>query len=188
MNVINDLGECSVCIEGGTVMMIVVSCIFFSICTNTTFNSWRSMVALHHHFSSSHVDDDDVVDDDDDDDQHHSYILNIYRWHAHISHVFFLLNLSKWVIIVGIRTYVWNFVHGTADFLYAWLHRWSICLSLFFSKESLRISGYVHREWILYININKNKSRWKLIDTYIYIYIYTHTFNHLRSIRDYIIC
>lgn len=80
MSVINDLGECSVCIEGGTIMIIVVSCIFFLyICTNTTFNSWRSTMALHHHFSSSHVDDDDVVDDDDDDDQHHSYILNIYR-------------------------------------------------------------------------------------------------------------
>ncbi len=161
---------------------------FFSICTSTTFNSWRSTMALHHHFSSSHVDDDDV-DDDDDDDQHHSYILNIYRWHAHISHVFFLLNLSEWVIIVGIRTYVWNFVHGTADFLYAWLHRWSICLSIdlsifffIFSKESLRISGYTQREWILCININKNKSRWKSIDTY------THIFSHLRSIRDYIIC
>jgi len=134
-------------------------------------------MALHHHFSSSHVDDDDV-DDDDDDDQHHSYILNIYRWHAHISHVFFLLNLSKWVIIVGIRTYVWNFVHGTADFLYAWLHRWSICLSIYlsifffiFSKESLRISGYTQREWILCININKNKSRWKSIDTYTHIFI-----------------
>jgi len=89
-------------------------------------------MALHHHFSFSHVD-----DDDDDDDQHHSYILNIYRWHAHISHVTFLSKLTKWVITVGIRTYVWNFVHGTADFLYAWLHRWSINLSIFvvFSKE-----------------------------------------------------
>lgn len=71
----------NVCIEeGGTIMIIIVSCIslFSSICTNSTLNSWRSMMALHHHFSfSSHVDDDDVVDDDDDDDdgdQHHSYI------------------------------------------------------------------------------------------------------------------
>lgn len=68
--------------KGGTrlMMMIVVSCIFFRICTKTTmtFNSWRSTMALHHHFSSSHVDDDDVVDDDDDDDQHHSYILNTF--------------------------------------------------------------------------------------------------------------
>lgn len=74
------------------------------------------------------MDDDDVVhddededDDDDDDDQHPSYILNISQWHAHISHVFFLLNLSKWVIIVGIQTYVWNFVHNTADFLFSML-------------------------------------------------------------------
>ncbi len=105
--------------------------VFFNIHEYYTFNSWRSMMALHHHFSPSHVDDDD---DDDDDDQHHSYILNIYRWHAHahahISHVFFLLNHSEWVIIVGIQTYVWNFAYGTADFLYAWLHRWSICLSI----------------------------------------------------------
>jgi len=120
-------------------------------------------MALHHHFSFSHVD-----DDDDDDDQHHSYILNIYRWHAHISHVTFLSKLTKWVITVGIRTYVWNFVHGTADFLYAWLHRWSINLFIFvvFFK---RISGYTQREWILSTDINKNKSRWKSIDTYIYL-------------------
>jgi hypothetical protein len=129
-------------------------------------------MALHHHFSSSHVDDDDVVDDDDD-DQHHSYILNIYGWHAHVSHVFFLLNLSEWVIIVGNRTYVWKFVYGTADFLYAWLHRRSICLCIFryffFQKELVRISGYSQREWILCRNINKNKSRWKSIDTYLAI-------------------
>jgi hypothetical protein len=104
-----------------------------------------------------------------------TFIADTHTFHMFVS---FLLKLSKWVITVGIRTYVWIFVDDTADFLYTWLHRWSICL--FFSKESFRISGFTQREWILYINVNKNKSRWKSIDTY--------TTKHLHSIHDYSIC
>lgn len=76
--------------------------------------------------------------------------------------------------------------YGTADFLYAWLHRWSSCLSLsffvFFPKNDWEFPALVRREWILYRNLNKNKSRWKSIDTC------RHTSSHLHSIHDCIIC
>lgn len=109
------------------------------------------------------------------------YILNIYRWHAHISHVpFFLLKWFKWVITVGIWTYVWNFVHYSADFLYAWLHsRLIVSIHIYFfvlfllKQNSLEYPALLKEsESFVCININKNKNRWILVDRYISIDIY----------------
>ncbi len=73
---------------------------------------------------------------------------------------------------------------------YSWL---PLCLITSLINQSIylccffkRISGYTQREWILCTDINKNKSRWKSIDTYIYIFM--HTLSHLRCILDYFIC
>ncbi len=56
---------------------------------------------------------------------------------------------------------------------YSWL---PLCLITSLINQSIylccffkRISGYTQREWILCTDINKNKSRWKSIDTYIYL-------------------
>ena len=76
------------------IIVVVVSCVFL-VRTKYTLNSWRSTMALYHHFSFSHADDDD--DGDGDGDQHHSYILNIYRWHAHTFHMFLLSARTVWV-------------------------------------------------------------------------------------------
>jgi hypothetical protein len=118
--------------------------VYFSICTNTTLNSWRSMMALHHHFSSSHVDDDDVVDDDDDGDQHYSYILHVYRWHAHISHVSF----STYTVWVSCNSWNLNICVKLCS-QSSWLPL-SLSLCLITSSINLSISSFFqknHREY-----------------------------------------
>ena len=100
-------------------------------------------------------------------------IIHLYWTFIADMHIFcmflFLLILSGWVVTVGVRAYVWNFLHGATDFFYAWLHLRSIYSSIIFRSFSLlkfsfskawsRISGFIQRVWILHIELCKQKQK-----------------------------